>query len=177
MKTAIGAIIGILIIVAIVLFARNGYKAPTTADIPDTTKTTETQDQSQTQTQTQSMEQNTNQNSTGGLVTKIIKEGTGAAAKTGDTVSVNYTGKLTNGTVFDTNVGATSSHPTPFQFTLGQNRVIQGWEQGVLGMKVGEKRHLTIPASLGYGENGFPPVIPANATLEFDVELLAISHS
>lgn len=95
--------------------------------------------------------------------------GTGAAAKDGDQITVDYTGKLQDGTVFDSSVGK-----TPFQFTLGAGQVIPGWDQGLLGMKVGGKRTLTIPPSLAYGEQGAGGVIPPNATLIFDVELISI---
>ena len=91
-------------------------------------------------------------------------------AKVGETVIVHYTGKLEDGTVFDPRV----ERGVPFSFTLGENRVIQGWEQGILGMKVGEKKTLNIPPELGYGAMGVPGVIPANATLIFDVELVDI---
>ena len=91
-------------------------------------------------------------------------------AKVGDTVLVHYIGKLEDGTVFDSSV----ERGVPFSFTLGENRVIAGWEQGILGMKVGEKKTLNIPPELGYGAMGVPGVIPANATLIFDVELVDI---
>ena len=100
----------------------------------------------------------------------ILQEGTGEVSKTGDTLSVHYTGTLEDGTKFDSSV----DRGQPFSFTLGENRVIQGWEQGMLNMKVGEKRKLTIPSSLGYGSAGTGGVIPPNATLIFDVELLEI---
>ncbi len=104
----------------------------------------------------------------------ITQEGTGEPIKVGQTAVMNYTGKLEDGTAFDSNVDPKFNHVEPFEFTLGQNRVIQGWEKGVLGMKVGEKRTLVIPSNLGYGESGVPGVIPANATLTFDVELVSI---
>jgi FKBP-type peptidyl-prolyl cis-trans isomerase len=94
--------------------------------------------------------------------------------KAGDMISVNYTGSLENGTVFDSNVDPKFSHVEPFQFTLGAGQVIPGWDNGLLGMKVGEKRHLVIPPADAYGADGRPPVIPPNSTLIFDVELLAI---
>ncbi len=106
-----------------------------------------------------------------GMKVEILNQGAGEAAKTGDLVTVNYVGTLTDGTKFDSSI----DRGTPFQFTLGQNRVIQGWEKGGLGMKVGEKRKLTIPPELGYGANGFPPIIPPNATLIFEVDLLKIN--
>jgi len=96
--------------------------------------------------------------------------GNGPAAESGQTVSVHYTGTLPDGSKFDSSL----DRGQPFEFTLGQGRVIKGWEQGVLGMKVGGKRQLIIPPDLGYGARGFPPVIPANATLHFEIELLGV---
>lgn len=106
-----------------------------------------------------------------GLKKEVITEGTGPEANVGDTVEVHYIGTLLDGSKFD----SSRDRGTPFSFPLGAGMVIQGWDQGVVGMKVGEKVKLTIPPSLGYGERGYPPVIPANATLVFEVELLAIS--
>jgi FKBP-type peptidyl-prolyl cis-trans isomerase len=100
--------------------------------------------------------------------------GTGTEAKSGDTVSVLYTGSLDDGTVFD----SSAKHGnTPFSFTLGVGQVIQGWDLGVAGMKVGGKRELVIPPDLGYGAQGAGGVIPPNATLHFTVELLSVGTS
>ena len=99
-----------------------------------------------------------------------IKVGTGAVAKAGDHVKVHYTGWLTTGKKFDSSVDANQ----PFDFALGQGEVIKGWDEGVAGMKVGGKRQLRIPPDLAYGEAGQAPVIPQNATLIFDVRLLAV---
>lgn len=97
--------------------------------------------------------------------------GTGVAAVAGDSVTVNYVGSLTNGTVFD----ASANHGTTgFTFNLGAGQVIQGWDQGIVGMKEGGKRKLVIPASLAYGNQAIGNVIPANSTLVFEVELLKV---
>ncbi|MFA6177691.1 MAG: FKBP-type peptidyl-prolyl cis-trans isomerase [Candidatus Paceibacterota bacterium] len=98
----------------------------------------------------------------------------GDIAKTGDTVSVNYTGRLENGTVFDSNVDIKFNHVQPFEFKLGGGQVIPGWDKGIVGMKVGEKKTLIIKPEDAYGATGVGRVIPPNATLIFDVELLAI---
>jgi FKBP-type peptidyl-prolyl cis-trans isomerase FkpA len=105
-----------------------------------------------------------------GLIIKDTVVGKGAEAKSGDKVTVNYTGWLTDGKKFDSSIGK-----APFEFTLGAGEVIPGWDQGVAGMKVGGKRKLTIPPDLGYGATGAGGVIPPNATLLFDVELLKVN--
>ena len=99
-----------------------------------------------------------------------IALGDGAMPETGDKVVVHYTGTLEDGTQFDTSIGR-----APFSFPLGAGRVIKGWDEGVAGMKVGGKRKLTIPPELGYGSRGAGNVIPANATLIFEVELLKVN--
>jgi FKBP-type peptidyl-prolyl cis-trans isomerase len=125
-------------------------------------------------TNNNNMDQNTqnagNAANTNGLIIRDSVLGTGAEAKVGNLVSVQYTGKLADGKVFDSSI----PRGQPIEFTLGAGQVIKGWDQGILGMKVGGKRTLTIPANLGYGANGYPPVIPANATLYFDVELVSV---
>jgi len=100
-----------------------------------------------------------------------IKIGFGPFAKAGDHVKVHYTGWLATGKKFDSSVDANQ----PYAFTLGQGEVIKGWDEGVAGMKLGGKRQLRIPPELAYGDAGHPPQIPQNATLIFDVRLLAIS--
>jgi FKBP-type peptidyl-prolyl cis-trans isomerase len=106
----------------------------------------------------------------GGLQYIEIVQGTGDQARNGQTVKVHYTGWLTNGTKFD----SSKDHGQPFTFSLGAGNVIKGWDQGVAGMRVGGQRRLIIPPDLGYGARGYPPVIPENATLVFDVELLGL---
>ena len=105
------------------------------------------------------------------LKTETIIQGSGSKAELGMRVQVHYTGKLDDGTVFDSSV----PRGEPFVFTLGQRQVIQGWEEGILGMLVGETRILTIPPALAYGSSGAGDIIPPNATLIFDVQLLATS--
>jgi FKBP-type peptidyl-prolyl cis-trans isomerase len=105
-----------------------------------------------------------------GLKYTDLKVGEGEEAKAGQRVDVHYTGWLTNGTKFDSSL----DRGKPFSFKLGAGQVIQGWDQGVAGMKVGGKRKLTIPPGLGYGSQSVGGVIPPNSTLDFDVELLGV---
>jgi len=99
-----------------------------------------------------------------------LKAGDGQEAKAGDRVTVHYVGTLTDGKKFD----SSRDRGQGFAFHLGKGQVIQGWDRGVAGMKIGGLRKLTIPPELGYGSRGFPPVIPPDSTLVFEVELLAI---
>jgi FKBP-type peptidyl-prolyl cis-trans isomerase FkpA len=103
-------------------------------------------------------------------IEKLIS-GDGASPKQGDTVTVHYTGWLTDGSKFDSSV----DRDEPFAFVLGTGQVIPGWDEGVAGMCVGDKSRLTIPPELAYGEQGYPGAIPPNATLVFEVELLSVS--
>lgn len=103
-----------------------------------------------------------------GLQYQVLQAGNGTEAKAGQTVKVHYTGWLTDGTKFDSSLDRNQ----PFSFKLGAQQVIAGWDEGVAGMKVGEKRRLTIPSKLGYGKRGAGRVIPPDATLIFEVELL-----
>ncbi|MBM3357186.1 MAG: FKBP-type peptidyl-prolyl cis-trans isomerase [Betaproteobacteria bacterium] len=105
-----------------------------------------------------------------GLTIEDLVVGEGAVAAAGQPVKVHYTGRLTDGTKFD----SSKDRNDPFVFSLGAGRVIRGWDEGVQGMKVGGKRKLTIPPALGYGARGAGGVIPPNATLVFEVELLGV---
>ena len=105
-----------------------------------------------------------------GLSYEDIDTGTGAVAQSGQLVKVHYTGWLKSGQKFD----SSKDRDEPFEFTLGAGQVIRGWDEGVAGMKVGGKRRLTIPPALGYGTRGAGGVIPPNAELIFEVELLGL---
>ena len=105
-----------------------------------------------------------------GLIVEEVVVGNGALAESGQRVSVHYTGWLTNGTKFD----SSKDRGDPFAFPLGAGKAIKGWDEGVAGMKVGGTRKLTIPPALGYGARGAGGVIPPNATLVFEVELLGV---
>ncbi|MCL5011929.1 MAG: FKBP-type peptidyl-prolyl cis-trans isomerase [Patescibacteria group bacterium] len=144
-QTILFIIIAVVVIVGAYWFTHN---QPSTA--------TENKNNMQEQTQFQIIDQTV---------------GTGDAVKSGDTVEVNYVGTLENGTKFDSSY----DRGTPFSFTVGAGQVIQGWEQGLIGMKVGGKRKLIIPYTMGYGEQGMGP-IPPKATLIFEIELLKIQN-
>lgn len=105
-----------------------------------------------------------------GLKYTDLLVGTGPSPQPGQTVTVNYTGTLTDGTKFD----SSRDHGQPYSFVIGRGSVIKGWDEGVMTMKVGGRRKLVIPPSLGYGAFGSPPNIPPNATLLFDIELLGV---
>ncbi len=107
---------------------------------------------------------------TSGLKYEDLQAGDGATVKAGDTISVNYTGWLENGTKFDSSIDRGS----PSEFQIGVGQVIAGWDEGIPGMKVGGTRLLVIPGNLAYGASGRPPTIPANATLIFEVQIVAI---
>lgn len=105
-----------------------------------------------------------------GFIVEVLKEGAGQEAKNNDTIAVHYVGTFEDGAKFDSSIDRGEA----FVFVLGEGRVIKGWDLGVLGMKIGEKRKLTVPGDLAYGSVGRPGAIPPNATLIFEVELLAI---
>lgn len=115
-------------------------------------------------------ENNNMQNDASELKIEDLVVGSGLEAKSGSLISVHYTGTLTDGTKFD----SSKDRGEPFEFTLGAGQVIQGWDKGFSGMKIGGKRKLTIPSEMGYGSQGAGGVIPPNATLIFEVELLDV---
>lgn len=157
-KKAFWVVLGLLILAIIyVLFFSSGTVANPS---PESIKTENTK-----------MDTNTNQSSESGkLIIEDIKLGDGREAKSGDTVVMHYSGTLTNGTKFDSSYDRNQ----PFTTQIGVGQVIKGWDEGVPGMKIGGKRKLTIPPDLGYGASGAGGVIPPNATLIFEVELLDI---
>lgn len=118
----------------------------------------------------QTAEVNQDQDEKQGLKIEILKQGSGEEVKKNDVIAVHYTGRLEDGTKFDSSL----DRGEPFTFTLGTGKVIKGWDLGVLGMKIGEKRQLTILPELGYGAGGIGH-IPPNATLIFEIELLSIN--
>lgn len=122
----------------------------------------------------ESMTKEENTQNVSGVEITILKEGTGEPVVVGDVVAMNYTGTLSDGTAFDSNVDPKFNHVEPFVFRLGDKTVIEGWEIGVLGMKVGEKRKLVINPENAYGATGVGGAIPPNATLTFEIELVAV---
>jgi FK506-binding protein 2 len=174
---AIAAIVVALLLVGIFVAVSNGNKKEAGELSSVLEQSSSTSQNSQENTDQPSSQQNNQPTSTKKMYSDVtelqIKDtqvGTGAEAKTGDKVAVHYRGMLTDGSVFDESY----KRGEPIVITLGQGQVIQGWEQGIPGMKVGGKRTLIIPPAMGYGPNGYPPVIPGNATLIFEVELVSV---
>ncbi len=168
----------LLLVVVLALFAAIGLSGCSTQTGGPSQGATPSGAQSSAQpSQSRSSQESTPATATGnvgktaGLVTSDAVVGQGPAAKSGDRVTVNYTGWLLDGTKFD----SSKDRNQPFSFSLGAGDVIPGWDQGVAGMKVGGKRKLTVPPELGYGARGAGGVIPPNATLVFEVELLKIN--
>lgn len=162
--------IGIVILFISVMVVSWLRKTPEAPRVPESTTTTPVVGTQEPQGETQPIQAN-KKRVVQGMTIETTKEGSGEAIVNGKTAVVHYTGKLENGTVFD----SSKTRGTPFEFPLGAGMVIKGWDLGVLGMKVGETRMLTIPSELGYGATGTPGgPIPPNATLIFEVELLGI---
>ena len=166
MRNLILSIIALVIIIFIMYFLFQGLSGKNQEPEP------ENNEQDINMEENNQQEENNEQNEeVTELKIDIIEEGTGPEAKNGDTLSVHYTGTFQDGTKFDSSVGK-----DPFSFELGAGLVIKGWDLGLLGMKVGGKRILTIPSDLGYGEAGAGGVIPPNSVLIFEVELLGIEN-
>lgn len=156
-KTSLISLIGGVVIIVVIVIVAAKYNA---ANNPSLNSSANTQDQNQNQTETPNTDK---------VQIEDIVVGEGAEIQNGQTAVVHYVGTLTNGTQFD----SSRDRGTPFEFVLGTGNVIQGWHEGVAGMRVGGKRKLTIPPSLGYG-NMAQGDIPANSTLVFEIELLDI---
>jgi FKBP-type peptidyl-prolyl cis-trans isomerase len=168
--TQTGIAVALALAVVIFFFLFNGMSLFSSSTSPQETTEVATTTNTQTASTTQPAENTTQLQVTDEVV------GTGATAEAGDSVTVNYVGSLTDGTVFD----ASANHETTgFTFLLGANpsQVIEGWNEGIVGMKVGGKRKLIIPASLAYGDQAVGGVIPANSTLIFEVELLKVQKA
>lgn len=167
MKYVAGGIV-IIVLVLVALWLRGAPER--TMEVPDETTSLESTTGA-APTQNTAPTPATNKVTTiNNMKIEVVQEGNGEEVKNGQTAVVHYVGKLTDGTIFD----ASERRGEPFEFPLGAGMVIKGWDQGVLGMKVGEKRILTIPSELGYGERGAGNVIPPNATLIFEVTLVGI---
>lgn len=171
------SLVGVIFLVVVGYFAISGIieskeenKVYTTPSPVATITTSQEPVASQSATQPANTKMDDKTIQTDKLIIEDQVVGTGAEAVAGKNVTVNYTGTLTNGTKFDSSF----DHGQPFTFNLGAGQVIAGWDQGVAGMKIGGKRKLTIPPSLGYGSAGAAGVIPPNATLIFVVELLKV---
>ena len=173
MQTALAVALAVIVVAVFFVFRGLnpfGSVGTTTQVQPSTAGNANLQPSTRTTTTDTSTPSPTMTTSDGLQITDEIV-GTGATAEPGDTVTVNYVGSLTNGTVFDASANHGSSG---FTFTLGKGQVIKGWDEGIVGMKVGGKRKLVIPPGLAYGNQAVGGVIPANSTLVFEVELLSV---
>jgi peptidylprolyl isomerase len=165
-----GVLLTIYVVLAVAIIAGGAWYANTLSQPAAESPSAALQGQQQVATQQTS---STSNNTMDTLKITDVTVGTGAVAQDGDMVTVNYTGTLDDGTKFDSSL---NPGRTPFSFLLGAQQVIAGWDQGVLGMKVGGTRELVIPPSLGYGTSGQGP-IPPNSTLHFTITLLSVSSS
>ena len=168
----------LLVLVAVgaffVITGKEKEKSALQNSTPSATISGETTSTESANTLSEEVSDNTKMDTISELQIVDEKIGTGDTAVEGKTVTVNYTGTLMDGTIFDSNTNPQFGHVEPFSFTVGAGQVIEGWDKGVLGMKVGGIRKLTIPSSMAYGDNGIPGAIPGGATLVFEVELLKV---
>ncbi len=109
-----------------------------------------------------------------GVKITVLQDGTGPEAVVGDTISINYSSMFTDGRVFDSSTDPSFEHVKPFSFTLGSGQVIKGWDTGIVGMKVGEKRKLEVAPEYAYGEKGIINILPPNTPVDFEIELVSI---
>lgn len=159
--------IGLIILAILIAIIVNTSNNPATKTLDSATSASD-QDSGKINSTTQSENMAT---TSAQLKIEDLKLGEGKEVKTGDNITIHYKGTLENGQKFDSSY----DRGQPFQTKIGVGQVIKGWDQGVVGMKVGGKRRLIIPPDLGYGPMGYPPVIPPNATLIFEVELVDIN--
>lgn len=169
-KSLIITIAAIIIVFIVILFMKKQSNTETGLDTTPTTTPRPTINISANPVQTTQQTSGSVMTLAGGLKIQDIVVGIGEEAKNSKTLSMHYVGTLENGTKFDSSL----DRGQPFSFVIGAGEVIEGWEKGVLGMKVGGKRRLIIPPALGYGSTGAGNLIPPNATLIFEVELLAV---
>ena len=169
------AVFAALVVVLIFIFPSwfGAIFFPANASPEQTQNTTPTQIASSTASATTPATNMKNISTIPGLEVYDVSPGTGAAVSSGSQATVNYVGMLSDGTVFDSNVDQQFGHVSPFQFTVGAGNVIKGWDEGLIGMKVGGKRELVISPDLGYGSVQKGP-IPPNSTLIFQVELVSV---
>lgn len=161
--------IAVLVLGGIIWWAKTGevQTPPPAKESSDVVENATDTQESEQKEQQPSLQEKKQIKTINGMTIETVKEGTGEAIVSGKTAVVDYVGKLTDGTIFD----ASERHGQSFSFPLGAGMVIKGWDQGVLGMKVGETRILTIPPELAYGDRAVGGIIPANATLVFEVTL------